>query len=50
MASPSARLTFRIVTGAARLGVLYLATHALGTWLGWRVLADAAASASCSAM
>ncbi|MCA9711522.1 MAG: hypothetical protein KDK70_37130 [Myxococcales bacterium] len=32
---------FRVLAGAAQLGALYLATHAIGTAVGWKVMADA---------
>ncbi|MCH9688215.1 MAG: hypothetical protein K0V04_42685, partial [Deltaproteobacteria bacterium] len=37
----SANLAFRIVTGVAGLGALYLATHAIATFVGWQVMAGA---------
>lgn len=34
-------MAFRVAAGAARLGALYLATHAIGAFVGWQVMAEA---------
>lgn len=34
-------LALRIALGAGQLGALYLATHAIGAFTGWKVMADA---------
>ncbi|MEM9463154.1 MAG: type II secretion system protein GspC [Myxococcota bacterium] len=41
IARSSANLAFRIAAGAARLAALYLATHAVGAFVGWQVMAEA---------
>ncbi len=37
----STTLALRIALGAGRLAALYLATHAVGSFFGWQVMADA---------